>query len=137
MVPPLVIWLFSSRSTIPVRRPSTSSPTYSNISGIFFVSSGVKLSSASRKAIQSPFAWSMAKFLAAAKSLIHGKKNIFAPISLAISTVRSLLPVSTTICSHMISFPQERARRIFFSSFFTIIHCDMVFFIICYLLFKF
>ena len=38
------------------------------------------------------------KILAAAKSLIHGKKNIFAPISLAISTVRSLLPVSTTIC---------------------------------------
>ena len=116
MVPPLVIWLFSSRSTIPVRRPSTSSPTYSNISGIFFVSSGVKLSSASRKAIQSPLP-GQCKILAAAKSLIHGKKNIFAPISLAISTVRSLLPVSTTICSHMISFPHERARRIFFLHF--------------------
>ena len=52
--------------------------------------------------------------------------HVLAPIRFAISIVRSVLPVSTTICSHTTSLPQDRALSMFFSSFFTIMHWEIL-----------
>ena len=74
--------------------------------------------------IQSPVALSIETLRASAKEPFHGKCTTLAPNDSAISTVRSVEPVSTTIISSTTPRSGSRHPGSISSSSFTIMHSE-------------